>query len=299
MTTSRVEIYQVKAFVAVARVGNLTKAAEALRLTQPAVTAQIKAIEQSLGVALFDRSSGRMSLSRAGEMLLPHAERLLTVAGEMQGVAQLLKGKVAGIIEIGVPGEPPDFFRIGQLSVAVIESMPLVELRMRTQPMQKLTDEVRAGRLAGCFAIGLHPPRDLQWISLRTVTFRVAIPIAHKPAMQKGNWATLAALPWLDGSTDSHIHLMLREMFEQQGLAANVVLRSDDTASLDALVRSGGGCALLREEIALRGAEMEEWLVWGHAKINAELFFALSKEQAGDPAVVALLSVVQEVWRPD
>ncbi|MFQ6748680.1 LysR family transcriptional regulator, partial [Bordetella pertussis] len=68
------EIYQIRAFVTVARLGNLTKAAEALSLTQPAVTAQLKALEQSLGVALFDRAAGRLSLAKAGEALLPTAQ---------------------------------------------------------------------------------------------------------------------------------------------------------------------------------------------------------------------------------
>ena len=60
------ELYQVRAFVTVARIGNVTKAAEALCVTQPAVTGQLKSLEQSLGVALFDRSAGRLVLTRAG-----------------------------------------------------------------------------------------------------------------------------------------------------------------------------------------------------------------------------------------
>ncbi len=73
------EIYQIRAFVTVARLGHLTRAAEALSLTQPAVSAQIKALEQSLGVALFERSAGRMVLARSGEALLPTAEALLVL----------------------------------------------------------------------------------------------------------------------------------------------------------------------------------------------------------------------------
>ena len=62
------ELYQVRAFVTVARVGNVTRAADALCVTQPAVTAQIKGLENSLGVALFDRGGRRISLARAGEI---------------------------------------------------------------------------------------------------------------------------------------------------------------------------------------------------------------------------------------
>jgi DNA-binding transcriptional LysR family regulator len=75
------EIYQLRAFVTVAKLGHLTRAAEALHVTQPAVTAQIKALEEELGVALFDRRPGRMALTKAGELLLPEADHVLTVTG--------------------------------------------------------------------------------------------------------------------------------------------------------------------------------------------------------------------------
>ena len=88
------EIYQIRAFVTVARLGNLTKAAEALSLTQPAVTAQIKALEQSLGVALFDRSGGRLALAKAGEVLLPTAESLLVLGAQLKSEAQQLQGSL-------------------------------------------------------------------------------------------------------------------------------------------------------------------------------------------------------------
>lgn len=80
------ELYQVRAFVTVARLGHVTKAADALCLTQPAVTAQIKSLESSLGVALFDRSGGRLTLTRPGEKLLPHAEALLAVGHQVHAV---------------------------------------------------------------------------------------------------------------------------------------------------------------------------------------------------------------------
>ena len=68
------EIYQLRAFVTAARLGNLTRTAEVLHLTQPAITAQIKALEEELGVALFDRRPGRISLTKAGEALLGEAD---------------------------------------------------------------------------------------------------------------------------------------------------------------------------------------------------------------------------------
>ena len=290
------EFHQVRAFVTVARLGNVTKAADALCVTQPAVTAQIKGLEAALGLALFDRGGGRMTLTRAGEKLLAQAEALLTAAGELRGAARGMQGELSGRIELGLPSETPDFLRLGALSTGMQRDVPLVELRTRTSPAGQLLDQLRGGALTAAFAIGVNPPRDLQWLALRSVCYRVAIPVALVGAMQRGGWRVLAGLPWVDGVLDSHIHQMLRGLFEQQGLAPHVVLRSDDTSALETFVRAGSGCALLREEVAAPGAERGDWLVWGHARVDAQLTFCNTAERASDPLVVALASVVRGIW---
>ncbi len=290
------ELHQIRAFVTVARVGNVTKAADVLCVTQPAVTAQIKGLESSLGVALFDRSGGHITLTRAGEKLIALAGTLLAAAAELKGAARSMQGELTGRIEIGLPGETSDFLRTGMLSVAVQRDLPLVELQTRTKPVGQLLDLVRGGGLTGAFIISASPPRDMQWASLRSISYRVAIPSRLASEMQRGGWRVLAGLPWVSGVVESHIHQLLRNHFEQQGLEPNVVMRSEDTSSLESFVRAGTACALLREEVAIPGVEHNEWQVWGHARVEAQLYFCTSSDLAGDPLVVALSSAVQAVW---
>jgi DNA-binding transcriptional LysR family regulator len=84
------EIDQVETFLAVATYGGFHRAAEALRVSQPAVSARIRALENSLGVTLFTRGPAALSLSPAGKALRPHAEQLLrTVALARQAVHEL------------------------------------------------------------------------------------------------------------------------------------------------------------------------------------------------------------------
>jgi hypothetical protein len=96
-----------------------------------------------------------------------------------------------------------------------------------------MLDRLRGGALTAALVIASHPPRDLHWQSLRSVRYRVVVPTRLCAQMQRGGWKTLAALPWMDGPLDSPSHLMLRQLFEQQGLAPNVALRTEDTAALD------------------------------------------------------------------
>ncbi len=71
------DIHQLRTFVAVARERSITRASELLHLSQPAVSAHIKAIEDALGLTLFERTSRGMSLTRDGERLLAKAEQTL------------------------------------------------------------------------------------------------------------------------------------------------------------------------------------------------------------------------------
>lgn len=292
------EIYQIRAFVTVARLGNLTKAAEALSLTQPAVTAQIKALEQSLGVALFDRSGSRLALARAGEVLLPTAESLLMLGAQFKSEAQQLQGTLHGAIELGVPSERPDFLRLGELASAVMQQLPLIELKTVILPTATLAEQVSTGRMQAALTIAAHPPRGVLWMPLRTVRYRVALPAEHATSLKRGGWRELAQLPWLDGPAGGHTHLLLRDMFERHGLAPRVVMQNDDQANLDSLVRAGAGCALLREETALAGAASNDFIVWGQARADALLGFILPHERASEPALVALSSIVQKIWKP-
>ncbi|OZI71015.1 LysR family transcriptional regulator [Bordetella genomosp. 12] len=292
------EIYQLRAFVTVARLGHLTRAAEALSLTQPAVSAQIKALEQSLGVALFERSAGRMVLARSGEVLLPTAEALLVLGAQLKSEAQQLQGALQGALDLGLPSERPEFLRLGDLASTLMQSLPMVELKTHVLTADALLEQVQGGRLAAALLIVAYPPRAVQWRALRSVRYRIAVPKPLRDTLTRAGWRDIAQLPWLDGPAGSHTHLLLRDMFERHGLAPRVVMQNDDQANLDAMVRAGAGCALLREETALAGAAAGDFIVWGQARADAMLGFIQSPERAGEALLVALSSLVQKIWKP-
>ncbi|HZU33830.1 MAG TPA: LysR family transcriptional regulator, partial [Candidatus Angelobacter sp.] len=73
---------QFKTFMEVAKLGNFSRAAEKVLRSQPAVSAQIRQLEQEYGQKLFDRSAKRVRLTPAGEMLLEYARKLMDIRGE-------------------------------------------------------------------------------------------------------------------------------------------------------------------------------------------------------------------------
>ncbi|WP_263358114.1 LysR family transcriptional regulator [Acidicapsa ligni] len=95
------ENFRLKVFRVVARHLNFSRAAEELLLTQPAVTQQIKALEDEYGVPLFDRSGGRIALTAAGSALLPYADKLKELSDEAFDAVTSSIGDNVGKLSLG------------------------------------------------------------------------------------------------------------------------------------------------------------------------------------------------------
>ena len=92
---------RLQVFHAVAKQSSFTKAAETLFMTQPAVTFQIKQLEEHFNTRLFDRGQGKISLTAAGEVVLGYAERILSLSAELDTRISELTGEIQGLLLIG------------------------------------------------------------------------------------------------------------------------------------------------------------------------------------------------------
>ncbi len=92
---------RLQVFHAVAKHLSFTKAAEALFMTQPAVTFQIKQLEEHFNTRLFERGHGRISLTPAGGVVLEYAERILALSAELDIRLKEMTGEVAGLLLVG------------------------------------------------------------------------------------------------------------------------------------------------------------------------------------------------------
>ncbi|OED50901.1 LysR family transcriptional regulator [Rhodobacteraceae bacterium (ex Bugula neritina AB1)] len=98
---SRINLDQLKTFLTVVRLGGVRKASAGMNLTQPAVTARIKNLEDSLSCALFDRTSGSMTLTRRGELLLAYAEQFEHLSERVEKIVADPAG-LEGHLRLGV-----------------------------------------------------------------------------------------------------------------------------------------------------------------------------------------------------
>ncbi len=97
------ELHHIRYFEAVARHGNVTRAAEELHIAQPSLSKQIRVLEAELGTALFDRVGRGIELTDAGELFLPYARRILNTVADAREALKQRAGLEHGHVSIGAP----------------------------------------------------------------------------------------------------------------------------------------------------------------------------------------------------
>ena len=154
---AQLENFRLKVFRAVAQHLNFHKAAEQLFLTQPAVTLQIKGLESDLGVRLFDRAGGRVSLTRQGSILLTYANKLATVVSEAERELGCKDSKLSGELSLGVSTTIAQYV-LARLLSAFLDEYPLIDLTLHSGN----TREIVRLPLDGKISLGLieGPARD-------------------------------------------------------------------------------------------------------------------------------------------
>ncbi|MEW6148840.1 MAG: LysR substrate-binding domain-containing protein [Bradyrhizobium sp.] len=177
------ELSDLQTFAAVARVGGITRAAEALNTVQSNVTQRVKALEAEIGTALFERHSRGMTLTGAGRRLLPYALKMAALAREAV-LAARDDGEPSGPLSIGSM-ETTAAVRLPPLLADFHRRCPAVRLSLRTAPTADLVADVLDGTLDGAFVAGPITHADLT----ATIAFREELVL-----VSARRWGSLAEL---------------------------------------------------------------------------------------------------------
>jgi DNA-binding transcriptional LysR family regulator len=239
-----VEIGQVEAFLAVGTFGGFRRAADALRLTQPAVSARIKALEESLGVALFERGGHGLALSAAGRAFRPHAEQLLHAVALGRQAVHDLRPQSGGALQIAAA-----------LSICTYLLPDVLKRFQAAHPKTLIT--VRSGHskevlemvLGGDAELGLA--RSLQHPEVETLSLRddpLVLVAGREARLTRGGRARLedvAGQPLIFFDRGSSDWTLTHGLFRRAGLVPNVVLEVDTIETAKRMVERGIGLAFL------------------------------------------------------
>lgn len=298
---SAVEPQALRAFVAVAREGSVSRAAQQLHLSQPAVSLQLKALAQQTGLTLFTRTSRGLAPTRDAAVLLPQAERVLAALADFGQAAQNLHGAVRGTLRIGTILDP-EFTRLGAFLKQLVETSPQVDTVLR----QGMSGDVLALIDRGELDVGFHldlpdDPLGADWQvrPLTRFTYRVLAPAGWGPQVRGMDWKALASLPWLATPPASAHHRLQRRVFgpgSLTGLEPRRVALVDQEASMLDLVRSGVGLSLVRDAIAIREAQARGLVIADRVALDCELSFVCRTNRAGEPVIAAAWAALDTVW---
>ena len=289
------ELYQLRSFAAIAELGQLTRAAEKLHVSQPAVSAQLKALEEKLGLTLFERTATGMLLTAPGARLLKEAEKVLAAARDLQNVALSFKGQLSGKTSIGTLSDP-NLTRIGEFMNVALSRHPLLELELHQGVTGAALDNVRDGTLDASFYYGELKHASISGLPLRRLVFRVVAPMAWKDRLRLSGWEQVAAMPWIIPPAISSHHQLAYALLQQHGVSPERVVEADQEAVIASLVVSGVGIALMREEVAIEKAAAGEVCIWNDEQIESILWFVTQRQRQNDPIIMALNALQRELW---
>ena len=293
------------AFVTVAREGNVTRAAELLHLSQPAVTQQLKRLAEACGVQLFRRTPKGLELTPYGTTLVPKAVNVLAAMGEFANCVHNLGGGLQGHIRVGTVIDP-EFTRLGDFLAEINRTAPGIETELfhgvsGDVLSRLLRDEIDVGYFLGELEIdgrwGDNPiTAKVHRQVLTSFSYVVIAPPGWAHKVTGASWVELAKLPWV-GTQPSSVHSrLLRRVFGEYRVTPQTVARVDQELSMIALVRSGVGLSLCRDSQALIEKETNGIAIADKVEIKTELSFITLEARRSDPQIAAVFDALSRVW---
>lgn len=243
------DLRQMSTFVAVAEELHFGRASIRLNLAQPAVTAQVQAIEKELGVPLLIRSTRRVQLTPAGSVFYERCVQLLRDVDESCAITQAVAGKAASKITIGTIhpatfGVLPDFLaRIGR-------RYPDIRIHIRNGTTESIVRDIERGQVNIGFVRPLDNNGALRWQAITEERYLLAV--SKDNALAEAPTVTLEDLRRqkiisFSRSNLSYTERYFLDVFREHELSDRIVYTCDDTLSLIALVSAGVGVGFVPE----------------------------------------------------
>jgi DNA-binding transcriptional LysR family regulator len=236
---------QLRVFTEVARQLSFVRAAEALHLTPPAVTMQVKELESAVELPLFQREGRKVSLTSAGEYFLVYARRMLATLKDADDAMARLRGVEAGTLSVGLVSTAKYF--VPQLLARFREEHPGIEVRLTVAPNR---EQLIALLLASDVDVAVmgRPPKEL---AMRTEPFAahplvIVAPAGH-PLIEFDHVSVQALLPYrfIVREPDSGTRAAMDAFFRAHRVDIQVAMQMPSNETIKQAVIAGMGLAFL------------------------------------------------------
>jgi DNA-binding transcriptional LysR family regulator len=216
-------LQQIRCFCAAVELGSFTAAAEALRVSQPAVAEQIRKLEHALGADLFVRAGRGVVLTAAGRAFAEHAARSLRAVEDAADSVSELTALRSGTVALGVFGEP-SAWQVDQLVAAFMRRHPDVSVRLVGRNSSAVVERIRRGELeAGVVLL----PIDSDKVDVRPVVRDEVLYVSADPerTRQPATIERLAATPLVFYDAESADNDPIRRQLAERAQALGIRLQ--------------------------------------------------------------------------
>jgi len=294
------EIAQLETFLAVASYGGFHRAAAALRISQPAVSARIRALEDSLASRLFERGPGGFSLSPAGKTLRPHAEQLLhQVAVARQAVHELRQAS-GGALPIAASLSICTYL-LPEVLKKYQTGHPEVVVSVRSGNSAEVLKMVLDGEVDFGLARSLHHP-EVETISLRDDPLMlVGHPRHPATAKRRVSLEELESLPLIAYDRGSSDWTLTNGLFRRAGLLPNIVLEVETIEACLRMVLRKLGLAFLPQLAVhdeLRAKKLVTLEIIDAESLRRSLDVIVPRRRPLSQSAKSLLDGLREATRP-
>ncbi|KWE99255.1 LysR substrate-binding domain-containing protein [Burkholderia pseudomultivorans] len=290
------DLRHLRYFLAVAEEGHFGRAAERLHIVQPALSVQIRALEDELGTALFVRSTRKVMLTDAGRLLVIEARRTLEQAERAKTLIQRAARGETGVVRIGFVGNAVATGRLSDDLIAFHAAWPGVALELHEMAPAAQQGAILAGRLDIGYCPAFGTAFDAK-LSVRTVgSWAWQVVMSDRHPLAKRRTVPIAALmdePFILYAADGDDEGQLAVLRQVLGRAPRVAHKVSSTLSVLALTGAGLGVALAPAPLSRIAAPNVVYRKLGKGGPRSELV-ALSRIGAEWGAVERYLAMLGE-----
>jgi len=243
------EFDQLRAFVEVARLKNFSRAAGKLGLTQPAISTQIRQLEEEFAVRLFDRIGKKVFLTQPGVLLLDHASKILNVRKEAFEALRDLMPNPAGHLTLGAT-EGSCLYLLPKVFAAFQKKHPEVKITVYREFTTKIVKKLQEDSLDVGFLSLPVDVREIETIPLFREPVQVAVAVNHPLASQPSvTVEEVARYPWIFPKA-SRTRVMLEELFRSIRTPVHVTMELSGVETIKKFIGIGLGISMLSRSYA-------------------------------------------------
>ena len=238
------DLRELRSFATLAELGSITRAAEKLHLTPPAIHKQLRCLEAELGVRLYEKIGHRLRLTQAAEILLPYSKDLLAEHQAVVAAMEEWRGLKRGIVRIGA-GPATSVYLLPSLLRKYRRAFPKVDMFVETGNSPALIEKLEDGSLDLALLASSNLPEEPSLQVEKSWDMEFVFVSGLEQVPRRCRISELRKFPFILFRKGSRMQNVIDRYFTEMDFHPKVVMTFDNADAIKAMIRAGLGVSLL------------------------------------------------------